>query len=388
MPESMNLNDFLQSKPLYYDKIDLSRMPRAYALVEKELDPGRIVHIIGTNGKGSTGRMLAELLRSRNLKVGHYSSPHILSFNERIWIEGKDISDFALRKAHERLYGLLPQTVSESLSYFEYTTLLALVAFEGLDIVVFEAGLGGEFDATSVVERELSVVTPIGMDHQAFLGETIKEIAATKLRSIAPRAVMAPQPFQQVYDVARSIAARKGSELIFTENLPDESARERIEKIRRKKGWPEFLSQNAATALVAAEVVLGGMPDSSALAAVTLRGRFEKIAPNVILDVGHNTLAAKAIAEALDGRKPVLVYNAYEDKEVETILEIFAPHVSGLELIEIQSPRAMEREKIVAAAERVGLKAGTFTGVDEKSDYLVFGSFAVAEAFLKRNDET
>ncbi len=387
LSESMDLNDFLLTKPLYYDKIDLSRMPRAYSLVEKDLNPGRVIHVIGTNGKGSTGRMLAELLRGRGFRVGHYSSPHILRFNERIWIEGKDISDSDLQEAHEKLFRLLPKAVSESLSYFEYTTLLALVAFEGLDIVVFEAGLGGEFDATSVVERELSVVTPIGLDHQAFLGETIEEIAATKLRSMARRVVIAPQPDEKVYRVARSIAAQKGSELVFVKDLDAGTMRE-MEKICKKKGWPRFLAQNGATAIAAAEEIVGESIDPTCLEGVELRGRFERVAPNVILDVGHNLLAAEAVADALDGRRPVLVYNAFEDKDAEEILKIFAPHISRLELIEIDSVRAMDREELAAAAKRAGLEAGEFAGIDEERNYLVFGSFAVAEAFLKRKNET
>ena len=380
----MKLNDFLLSKPLYYDKIDLSRMPNAYSMVKEMLDPGRIVHLIGTNGKGSTGRILAELLRSRGLRVGHYSSPHILRFNERIWIDGSDISDEALQSAHEKLIGHLPKSVAESLSYFEYTTLLALVAFEGLDFVVFEAGLGGEFDATSVVERELSVVTPIGFDHQAFLGDTIERIASTKLRSVAERAVVAKQPFAEVDDLARKIAAEKGCELHFAEELLEKSDKDRVESICRARGWPRFLAQNAATACAAASVIFEEPCDPSVLEEVSVPGRFEKIAENVILDVGHNAMAAEAVAIALDSLKPVLVYNALADKDVEEILKIFAPHISALELIEIEGARAMERVKIVEAAEKAGMEVREFRGVESDRNYLVFGSFHVAEAFLKR----
>ncbi len=380
----MKLNDFLLSKPLYYDKIDLSRMPNAYSMVKEMLDPGRIVHLIGTNGKGSTGRILAELLRSRGLRVGHYSSPHILRFNERIWIDGSDISDEALQSAHEKLIGRLPKSVAESLSYFEYTTLLALVAFEGLDFVVFEAGLGGEFDATSVVERELSVVTPIGFDHQAFLGDTIERIASTKLRSVAKRTVVAKQPFAEVDDLARKIAAEKGSELHFAEELLEKSDRESIDSICRARGWPVFMAQNAATAFAAAAVIFEEPCDPSVLEEVSVPGRFEKIAENVILDVGHNAMAAEAVANALDSLKPVLVYNALADKDVEEILKIFAPHISALELIEIEGARAMERGKIVEAAEKAGMEVREFEGIESDRNYLVFGSFHVAEAFLKR----
>ena len=127
--ESMSFEEFLNSKPLFYDKIDLSRMPKAFESVEGCLGGYRTVHIVGTNGKGSTGRILAELLVEEGFSVGHYTSPHILRFNERIWIDGSDISDEALQESHEKLMGWLSKETADALSYFEYTTLLALVAF-------------------------------------------------------------------------------------------------------------------------------------------------------------------------------------------------------------------------------------------------------------------
>ncbi len=379
----MELERFLAAKPLYYDTIDLERMPEAYESVRPHLKNGRIVHLIGTNGKGSTGRMLAELLRGEGLRVGHYTSPHILRFNERIWIDGEDVANEALEEAHGRLLRWLPPRMAEALSYFEYTTLLALVAFEGLDAVVFEAGLGGEFDATSVVERELSVVTPIGFDHQAFLGETIEEIATTKLRAIAKRAVVAPQPYGRSLEVAREIAAERGSELIEAETVVDAVRKRRIEAIGRKRGWPPFLRENGLTAFAAASVMLQRDPDVSVLGRVRLRGRFERVLPNVVVDVGHNPLAARAVVEALDSRRPILVYNALEDKDVEEVLAILAPHVCKLELIPIENERAMALETVVSTAKRYGLETSMFEGVRDDKEYLVFGSFFVAEAFFK-----
>jgi len=128
----MDVFEFLERKPLFYKKIDLNRMPNAYKLIKDKLNLTPIVHIVGTNGKGSTGRFLAHTLLKRGFSVGHYTSPHILKFNERIWINGRDISDDELQKVHLKLQKLLPKDVSETLSYFEYTTLLAAFAFEGL----------------------------------------------------------------------------------------------------------------------------------------------------------------------------------------------------------------------------------------------------------------
>lgn len=380
----MTLQRFLETKPLYYDKIDLSRMPRAYREVEAHLKLGKVVHLIGTNGKGSTGRMLARMLLHSGHRVGHYSSPHILRFNERIWIDGSDIDDTALESAHRKLTEWLASETAESLSYFEYTTLLALVAFEGLDCIVLEAGLGGEYDATNVVPKELSVVTPIGLDHQAFLGDTIEEIAATKLRSIAKEALLARQPDPTVYRIAERVAAEKGSRLFLAESVVERNVKEEIGEIAQTREWPEFLQVNAETAAAAFSLLTGKRAPVRALSDFHLPGRFETVAPNVVLDVGHNLPGAKAVAEALKGERRILVYNALADKDVEAILRALKPVVARLEIIDIESDRAMEPEKLLFMARRLGMEVKPFEGIEKNERYLVFGSFVVAEAFLKR----
>lgn len=177
----MTLKVFLEHKPLYYKEIDHQRVHLAYGLLKPQLKQPRTVHIVGTNGKGSTGRILAHLAYKSGLSVGHYSSPHILQFNERIWIDGADASDEVLESGHQKLFAILGEEMSDALSYFEYTTLLAFVVLENCDLMVLEVKLGGEFDATNVCDKELSIITPIGIDHQAFLGDTIEEIAVPKL---------------------------------------------------------------------------------------------------------------------------------------------------------------------------------------------------------------
>jgi len=148
---------FIEQKPLFYKEIDHERVHKAYALLKPHIRQPLTIHVVGTNGKGSTGRIMASLLHFSGRKVGHFSSPHILKFNERIWINGENISDDALELTHEKLYAILGQEMSEALSYFEYTTLLAFVAMENLEVMVLEAGLGGEFDATNVWTLRMSV---------------------------------------------------------------------------------------------------------------------------------------------------------------------------------------------------------------------------------------
>ncbi|MCF6207026.1 MAG: bifunctional folylpolyglutamate synthase/dihydrofolate synthase [Sulfurovum sp.] len=422
---SVQLKDFLDGKPLYYKEIDHERVHVAYGMLKPHIRQPKTVHIVGTNGKGSTGRMIAHLafwgagndkqveVPSTHFSVGHYSSPHILKFNERIWLDGADASDAVLEAAHQRLYGILGKEMSDALSYFEYTTLLAFVVFEKCDLMVLEAGLGGEFDATNVCDKELSVITPIGIDHQAFLGESIEEIAATKIRSIQKKALLAPQPYDKVVEVAKQIAKEKKAELFFSiqdrnschSGLDPESPQDcstilKSDEILNRvqddiksthyplptthlsKGWPDYLLQNASVALQALDI-LSIEYDINDLKFLELFGRFYPVADNIRIDVGHNPLAAKAIVQAMEP-ETVLIYNSLDDKDYEAVLRTLKPKVKRVEIITIDSQRATTKEAIVQAIEKVGLPYGDFNGtIDEREHYLVFGSFYTVEAFLK-----
>ena len=377
------LERFLASKPLYYKEIDYKRVYEAYDILKLNIKQPRTVHIVGTNGKGSTGRVLAHLAYgkgSRNYSVGHYTSPHILVFNERIWIDGEDASDEVLEIAHQRLFNILGQEVSNALSYFEYTTLLALIVFENCDFMILEAGLGGEFDATNVCDKELSIITPIGIDHQAFLGDTIEEIAGTKIRSIHKQALLAPQVFDEVVEIAKIISEKKSAKLFLSEE--EGSRNEELRAICKEKGWGDYLVDNATVALQALDI-LDIKYDVKDLLDLELFGRFYPLTDNIRIDVGHNPLAARAIEKALD-EKVVLIYNSLDDKDYEQVLEILKPKVKRVEIIPIESQRATTLEEIEKALKIVDLEYSYFENkIDDDEDYLVFGSFYVVEAFLR-----
>ena len=392
MSDTPELAVFLQEKPLYYKEIDHKRVHTAYAILKPHIRHPRTVHIVGTNGKGSTGRMIAHLawksdqkpthspLPATHFSVGHYTSPHILKFNERIWLDGADTSDEVLEAAHQRLFATLGKEMSEALSYFEYTTLLAFVVFEKCDLLVLEAGLGGEFDATNVCDKELSVITPIGIDHQAFLGETIEEIAATKIRSIQKLALLAPQPYPEVLEVARKIADEIGATLVLSEEVGGRS--EELVEIAKAKGWGNYLIEDATVAVKALEL-LDIDYNVNDLYDLELFGRFYPLTKNIRIDVGHNPLAAEAIVKAMEPDM-VLIYNSLDDKDYEAVLRTLSPKVKRVEIIPIASQRATTMEAIEAAIEKVGLPYRHFDGtLDENEHYLVFGSFYTVEAFLK-----
>jgi dihydrofolate synthase/folylpolyglutamate synthase len=379
----MSLNDFLSSKPLFYDVIDYERFPSAYRQIKHSLAIPKTIHLVGTNGKGSTGRFLATALHRAGQKVGHYTSPHILRFNERIWLDGSEVSDDALECAHQKLLSLLSTEIADILSYFEYTTLLALVVYEGCDYVVCEAGLGGEYDATAVFDKVLSIFTPIDFDHAAFLGTSIDSIATTKLRSMHSLALLGRQKHSEVESIARRIAEAKGCTLYTLA----ECLTPRIEKIAlqlaTKNSLSDYLRDNLTLAMSAYEM-LGFEASETLFDQSALFGRLSKIALNITLDVGHNALAAESIAQNFAGKKVTLIYNTYGDKDYREILSILKPIIESVEIIEVNEGRIVERHLLESVLREAEIPFSVFDALREDKEYLVFGSFSVAETFLKR----
>ncbi len=385
MKNNPSFEAFITDKPLYYKEIDHERVHKAYALLKPHIEQPLTIHVVGTNGKGSTGRIMATLLHEAGKSVGHFSSPHIVKFNERIWLEGQDSLDEELEEAHVKLYAILGQEMSESLSYFEYTTLLAFVAMEKLDVMVLEAGLGGEFDATNVCSKALSVITPIGFDHQDFLGDSIESIARTKLNSIEKEVVLGLQVYDEVYLIADEVAKEKEAVVHKVENKPFKELLEVTEAL----GWADYLYENAKLAVRALDIVKLSY-NLEDLKKVVLFGRFYQLLPNVTIDVGHNLLGAKALSKALKNKykdkKIILVYNTLEDKEYESILLEFKDKIKCVEIIHIQTQRALKKEHLKEVLNKLDITYRSFDGLNTNETYFVFGSFYVVEAFLKKID--
>lgn len=377
------LDNFLKNKPLFYREIDRARMPNAFKFVQGAFKIPKIIHVVGTNGKGSTGRFLAQML-ARNHSVGHYTSPHIFEFRERFWINGAVASADALETAHERLIKILPPEVARSLSYFEYATLLCAVLFEGCDFFVCEAGVGGEFDATNVFDKRLSLFTPIGFDHTALLGDTLERIATTKFNAMADVALMNDDMSELCASIARRIAAKKGATLKFaSQNLTNDDKNE-IKIYAEKFGLPEFLRSNL-TLSSSAFKELGFSLNLANLGALSLGGRCEKIAPNVTIDVGHNEMAAQALVKRFAGKKLNLIFNAFADKDIKAVLKAIKPIVKKTYIIEYETPgRELATAQVKEALHQLDMEFADFTDVRADEEYLAFGSFYLVEAFLKR----
>ena len=342
------------------------------------------IHVAGTNGKTTTARMIDSLMNATGLRTGRFTSPHLESLLERIAINGEPIDPkffiFAYNDVAPYL-DLMDQKFDNPISFFEAMTALAFVAFSEwpVDIGIIEVGMGGEWDATNVVEAAVSVITPIGFDHTAYLGNTLTEIAKTKGGIIkeGSSVVLAGQQPEAAVELMRRVAevgaevAREGIE--YSLEKRSVAVGGQLITIKGITGRYEdiFLplhgkhqGANAATALAAVEAFFGGQeldPESvqAGFAAVTSPGRCEIVFhdPTVILDAAHNPHGAKALAETLESEftfdEIIGVFAAFADKDVEGILEVLEPVFNSLVVTASDSTRAMPAANVARIANRI-----------------------------------
>ncbi|GAA7711594.1 folylpolyglutamate synthase/dihydrofolate synthase family protein [Helicobacter pylori] len=383
MKNSHGLKAFLETKPKEYHKFDPSRFIQIYkdfknAFFEIQ---AKVIHVVGTNGKGSTGRFLTLLLADQNFKVLHFTSPHVFEFRERFFLNGSVVEESVLENAHQQLQS---HAFSSACSYFEYTTLLAVMLAKDCDYLVLEAGLGGEFDSTNALEKTLSVFTPIDYDHKEFLGDSLESIATTKLKAMGPLSIIAPQQ-ELVLNIAQKIAKEKHAQLIVVQNEISKGVRDYIERHHLAR----FLAMNLEVALKAFETLLPCNKQEvlKNLKPLNLIGRCELLSHNVLIDVGHNPHSAKALKEEIKrvfNAPIVLIYNCYQDKDAFLVLEILKPVIKKVLILELHQERVIQLEKLKGILETLGLEYALFEDLKENENYLVYGSFLVANAFYKR----
>jgi len=373
----MQLKKVLDKKAVEYGKFDIARMPRIYAKIKDKIKLPKIIQIIGTNGKGSTGRFLATYLYKSNFRVGHFTSPHIEKLNERFWLNGELITNKDLEEVNQKFKKILLKKYRDELSYFEYLTFLAIIYFQDVDYLILEAGLGGEFDSTSVFENILTLITPIGIDHQEFLGNSIKEIATTKLKAIQKEAIISKQKFQKVYDEAKQFRVTKA------QNILNQREKKDVKQFIKKSNLPPFQKINLLLALACIKR-LNISPNIKLLKNFIFKGRYERISKNILLDVGHNLLATEEIIKLYKKKKVILLYNTFFDKNFKDMLSKLKSIIEWLEIVEIKHNRVVKKRELIKTLEVLDIKYKTFKEIDKNKEYLVFGSFIVAQQFLKR----
>ena len=373
-----NLQEFLKYKTLYYDKIDFTVVKSSWNKLFTKIKLPFVIHIVGTNGKGSTGRFLAHYLYKKDFKVLHYSSPHIVKFNERIWINGNDVKDEELEVAHKFLQDLYDVEILQKLTYFEYTTLLAFYLSKDFDYLVLEAGLGGEFDATNVVENNLSLITTIGLDHQSFLGNSVREIAMTKMRSVDNKMLIGYQLYDDViktaYEVKEQIKNERNRDIEIVQV-------KEFDKYSINDKFANYLKRNLHLVIACLNELKIDI-DLKLFDDVALFGRCQRILPNVTIDVGHNPLAAQMIVKEFGNRKITLIYNSYGDKDYEGVLKILKPIIKKIIIIELDDKRIVDKNNLLKIINELNIINEDKITIEQNEEYLVFGSFLVVEKFL------
>ncbi|MFC4531913.1 bifunctional folylpolyglutamate synthase/dihydrofolate synthase [Sphaerisporangium dianthi] len=343
-----------------------------------------VVHITGTNGKSSTARMIDTLLRERNLRVGRFTSPHLVSMRERITLDGEPLSEERFTEVYEDVLPYL-QLVDQQqgrLSFFETLTAMAYAAFADapVDVAVIEVGMGGTWDSTSVAQGAVAVITPISLDHLEYLGPDIDAIAREKAGIIKPgsTAVLAQQPLGAAEILMRRAAetgatvAREGLEFgVVHRELAMGGQMLRLQGLKGVYEdiflplYGEHQGGNAACALAAVEALTGGDDPLDgelvrrAFATVTSPGRLEVVrrGPTVIVDAAHNPGAMQAVVQAMEESfgftRLIAVVAVMADKDVAGVLELLEPIVEEIVVTRNSSPRSMDPDELAALAEDV-----------------------------------
>ena len=331
------------------------------------------IHVGGTNGKTSTSRMIDSLLFEMGLRTGRFTSPHLESYLERISINGQPINAAELIFSYNDIspyLDLIDSKFENPISFFEAITALAFAAFaeHPIDVGVIEVGMGGEWDATNVVQAGVSVITPIGFDHMEYLGNTLTEIAKTKSGILKPGGfgVLAQQEPEAAIELLRKAAevgidvAREGVEYSLASRavavggqlISISGLNETFEDIFLPLHG-KHQAANAATALVAVEAFFGDTAlDHDAVragfAAATSPGRCEVVHrdPTILLDAAHNPHGAKALAETIENEftfdEVIGVVASFGDKDVRGILLALEPIMNEIIVTSNSSPRAMK----------------------------------------------
>ncbi|MGI8744590.1 MAG: bifunctional folylpolyglutamate synthase/dihydrofolate synthase [Bryobacteraceae bacterium] len=347
-------------------------LERITALLEELGNPHRccrFVHVAGTNGKGSTSAMIEAGLRAAGRSTGLYTSPHLVEPTERIRIHGEPISRPQFAQAFDRVHETAERmleagTLDLHPTYFETVTAMAFLAFRdaALDTVVLETGMGGRLDATNVVRPELCVITPIDLDHQQFLGDTIEQIASEKA-GILKTGV--PAVFSRQIAAADAVlrSQAKGA-CIWAQDWPITDLRldaqgSRFQLAGETVVCPlagEHQVENARTAVLALRE-LGISP--AGIAGTKWPGRLEQVStnPEIILDGAHNPAGTRALADYMrrfySDRKIWLIYGVMRDKDVSEMASMLFPLAHRVILTAPANSRAMAPENIPAAGAAV-----------------------------------
>jgi dihydrofolate synthase/folylpolyglutamate synthase len=344
--------EHLLSLELFGMRFGLERMRRLLTALGSPQERFRAIHVVGTNGKSSTVRMAAAILEAAGVRTGSYLSPHLTTFAERIRIGDADLSPDAFGAAIQRAAAAaakVDRTLSggERVTQFELLTAAAFaeLARRDVEVAVVEAGLGGRWDATNVLDAPVVVLTNVGLEHTRWLGPTVPDIAREKLAVVKPGATLV---LGEADPEVRALAEATGARIVAPEAPPVAPA--------------GYQRANFGLALAAARAHLGRVPRSAAVAAaarVQVPGRLQVVgeAPLTLLDGAHNPAGAQALAATLPavvGARPlVAVMSVLDDKDAAGMLRALLGNCESVVFCASRNPRALPPDTLASLARQV-----------------------------------
>lgn len=412
------LNDWLDYQLQIHPKsidMGLDRISEVAKRLGIQKPAPRVITVAGTNGKGSTVAFIEAIAHSAGWKVGAYTSPHILEYNERVRVDGVNASDAELIATFEKIEKARTEGTELPLTYFEFGTLAAVMIFSehDLDLVILEVGLGGRLDATQIVEPDIAVITTVDLDHQDYLGTDRESIGFEKagiIRAWKPVIFGEKDPpssaLRRAYELGAT-AIRGHSDYIIEKQESFWCWREpgyEIELPMPALAAPVQI-ENAAAAIAALRALSDDIHDAAIVDGVRnakVPGRLQKISarPDVILDVAHNPQAARQLSQWLLQHPKVThgVFAALADKEIETIVSLLKPHMehwflAGIDDAGSRNLSAVQLETrvkdliaepaISCHADIAGALQAAQQQAKPEERILVFGSFHTVAAAIK-----
>jgi dihydrofolate synthase/folylpolyglutamate synthase len=346
-------------------KLGLENIRRLIA--ELDVDPANatIIHVAGTNGKGSVCAMIDSICRAREYRTGLFTSPHLVTFRERIRVNGEMISERAAASGLANIRQLV-RDWNPHPTFFEVTTALALkyLADAKVDIIVLETGLGGRLDATNAVQSKVSVITPIAFDHEKWLGDSIEKIAAEKAGIIKPKTpvVVGPQPID-AEKVIRARAAECDAAVEFVDQPYTKSP-------VALRGEHQMLNAAVAVAAIhAAKIELDETAIAHGLAGVEWPARFQCWDRRTVIDGAHNPASAKILAatwrQIFPDQRATIILAALSDKDLAGICKALIPIADLFLLPKIRTERSLDPADLHKTLAGLGRKSETLASFAE-----------------------
>lgn len=419
--------DFISSTHPSEIEMGLDRIKSVFAQLSAPAKSTKVVLVAGTNGKGSTIAMMEAGLLSLGYRVGAYTSPHILHYNERVRINASDVSDELLIQAFERVEQARKNT---PLTYFEYGTLAAFeILFNAqLDVVLLEVGLGGRLDAVNIVDPDLSIITSIGIDHAEWLGDNIEKIGLEKAGILREKGLfvggedLPVSILNRANDLqCRTLLCRQNFNLKKTNDIKSILLCSRDKDVQLS-GFPNLnLPENniliALQSIFLIEEILDSHSEKftqtyydsliHSFEQLVLPGRLENIkninVKDIYIDVGHNPHAAVYLKSFLMkhasmNKQIQIVYSSLSDKDVLGVLSVLSPLIDRCVLIPLEVERAMPLDSLISLCNQADIKnvlsfASANEGIENAISFanasmnnqasvltLIFGSFYMVEA--------